>query len=501
MATELAPEAAFDGAVSDAAARQVSSRIARNRTDMQDMRQQDSLEGRDPNFYHGYNLVNRGVFRNNGREQVRGFSVDDRMGTVSMPQKNAMVVGMTNPAHKAGNVNISEAVRGMHSTVAATSLVAADDVRINGGDALPANTSARVSQTPSASVVSDHVLGTRDSNAASSARRVTSMAHHTALGGEVPLSKWDSVTSARVGNARTYSQFATSTPSHLLSRADSTPGGPTRKTYRHAASVSGRHSLSNADSVANERTEDPSFAAFPSTSGRIADVHRNDVRERGEHEDVPEWTRMAAMAGARTKDGRRGPARPLPADPHHHGVRVQSEVGKVTRHQRRPDMTFPMNHGNVEGAQASAGALALNASESRRLRSETNSRRNAVTHLVEMVRATLLGGSTNDRRATHARTENRQQPSQYAAKQGINTRKMPDDSVMRSHEIVKTGESVNSLPGEASGMNHDTSMSLALAWENQPSQLAERPAIRESEKGRGMSVVDPVNMMRTATVA
>lgn len=500
LAAELGPEPSFHGAVSEAATKNISSRIARNRTDMQDIRQQETLEGRDPTIYNGYNFVNRGVFRNNGREQVRGFSVDDRMGTVAMPHTKAMISGATTPTHKTGNVNIAEAVHGMHSTMAATPLVAAHDVRMDGGDALPANTSSRVSQTPAGSITADYVLGSRDSSAASSARRVTSMAHHNSLGGDMPVSKWDSVASIRTGSARTYSQYATSTPAYELSKVDSTPGGPTRRTYRNAASVSGRHALSKADSVANERIEDRTFAPFQATSGRISDVRRNDVRERGHHEDAPERMRMAAIAGKRAKDRRLGPTAPLPADPHHDGLRVQAEGGKVTRQQRRPDMTFPMNSANVEGEQASAGVVAMNTSESRRIRSETNTRRNGLSHLVEMVRTTFLGGSVNDKRAAVTRFENKQQPTQYASNQGVNTRKTPDDSVMRSHDIVKTGESVHSLPGEATGMNRDTSMPMDLAREQRQSQLADRPAIRESAKGRGMDVVDPVNMMRTARV-
>lgn len=508
-----AADAPTQGTLRPLSSTRVADRIDSNRTGMQRVMGPDALEvGRDPTFYHGYNLRNRGMFRNNGREQMRGIQVTQRAGTRAVQGPMVLADGEREDPHKDGNVVISSgATRAVHGTA---TQAAASTMLLTDSDAHVGREGATWGRDNPLAATTDVVVGDGDSYRTSGIGRSTKAPTtlQSATGG-MRVARWDSTASQRRGPHDTYAQHAALRSAHATSRWDSVSrrgsgsvggrggdDGAWRSYARTAAVVPSSIDFSQTDSTHNMRDETPGRPRVQAHSGRISATHRNDARRVDDELRRQAWRRGAPAArGQRGSDRRLGPSRPLSPDIGRAGRVVASVGGAAPPVRRRPAVTFAPNHPTMGGSAAPSGMYDLNDDET--TRTVHASMRSAFSQVVELMRATVFGGVARETRSGTARVGNRKGVDAIAPG-GVNTRKVPDDAVMRSSAPLLTGRSTRSVVGEPTGTRRDAALpnpmmrAQAMGVSSPPSSHR-GSEIDPPRSSRGMSVVDQSHMQRS----
>ena len=480
------------GAIGDRNTHKTNELLSMNKTGLQSMPKNDALDlGRDTKLYHGLNMAHRGLFRNNGRDQVHGTQFLDRVGPRHVASEG-MREGRQEAPHKAGNVDLSSQMS--RSKAGDGEKLAPSHVLMNGTDDVKKSVSARY-QASFATAAAKVPLGDGDSMHASNARRVT-MRSRAATQGSVQQSSWDSIHKP-LGKRDTYAEFSSVDPHKSFSTSDSILEEVRRRQYAHQSSVSARKAISESDSERTHRQGERSYRHVQSVEGRPVDVRRDDVRLRRIDEDQPETTTFVSSVAGRAPEVKRvGPQKT--SDPRSMGMRYQSMAGANTRNARRPEMKVGVSSANVEGASAALPQRNLNADETTRARSQQFARTSILTNLAQAIRS-ALGRTENENKTIRARTGDAQQ-TYVSAEAGENSRKTPDDSIMKSHEPTKVGVFVNSAVGREERDTSDRSKRVTFVRRTDNHANPAQVVMAEARTNRGMEMVDEAGLARTRRV-
>ena len=475
----------------------VKEELSKTKSGLQGISQTDALElGRDPSFYNGYNIVHKGLFRNNGKEQLRETSFSERMGAREMDSVQ-MPVGKPLPPRKAGDVDrlshISQAKEGLKGEAAVKGYVS-----MSGLDATRRLSPAKVMEN-NATVSSDVPIGTSDSVNAVDARRINVEVPHEVRQGNIPISIRDS-REKKLTRRDIYAECSSIEPSKSVSKWDSVLGQTGAREYLRQSSIRGRHSLSENDSEVTHREGQVSYIQEHASHGRIPDARKDDALPRDIDAQKRDFSALSQSVGGKLPHARRlGPQTNHDANSKtlHHGERFQASQGEITRDRKGLETKANMMPANLEGERAIDSDFVTSVNETRRVREEAFTKRNVFTDFVQGVRSAIQS-IQNEKKSFNTRVESRQLVQQ-AASGGLSTRKTPDDSVMKRHGLPKIGAFVRAGLGVEERSQKDRTQGTLLNASNLQNNLM-LPTISEPKTSRGLHMVDDSNMKRSTRV-